>query len=126
MSFLPADIDKYNEDIKAWNDGTYREVKAEMDRLGIKHLPGSRSPISLQRAITTRLRKQDELVNRIGYQFPRHGVFVHKGVSRGHGKGNPRTAKEFLQPVIDRRFDELENIVLDGTGSMIINALAIK
>jgi hypothetical protein len=126
MSFLPADIDKYNEDIKQWNDNTYREVKAEMDRLGIKHSQQSRSPISLQRAITTRLRKEDDLINRIGYQFPRHGVFVHKGVSRGHGKDNPRTAKEFLQPVIDRRFDELENIVLDSTGSMIINSLAIK
>lgn len=126
MSFLPADIEKYNEDLDGWTGGTYKDVINEMNALGIQHRDYSKSPVPLQRALTTRQRKQEGVTNRISFQFPRHGVFVHKGVSKGHGKGNPRQAKEFLQPPVDRNFDKLGDIVLDGTGNMIINALLIR
>lgn len=126
MSFLPQDIDQFNDDIKAWNNKTYKGIIAEMDALGIEHRSYSRSPKPLQKSLTSKLRKQDGIVNRIGYQFPRHGIFVHKGVSRGHGKANPRQRKEFLMPVVDKNFDELADIYLDGTGDLILNSLAIK
>jgi hypothetical protein len=57
-------------------------------------------------------------------------VYVHKGV----GRGTPiekvgqtkRKAKEWYNPVIDRRIDELGDIVAEELGAAIVNNLFIK
>ncbi len=57
-------------------------------------------------------------------------VYVHKGV----GRGTPiekvgttsRKPKELFNPVIDRRIDELADIVAEELGAALINNLLIK
>lgn len=57
-------------------------------------------------------------------------VYVHKGVGRGTpiekvGQTN-RKAKEWFNPVIDRRIDELADVVAEELGAALINNLLIK
>lgn len=126
MAFEQKDIDALNTNIKAWDEKNLYDVRKEMDALGIKHRKGSPSKISAKRSLSSKLTQRSGLTNRISYSMPRHMVFVHKGVSRGHPKTNPRTAKEFFNPVVNKNLEELADIVADGQGTLVINALIIK
>jgi hypothetical protein len=57
-------------------------------------------------------------------------IYVHKGVGRGTtidqvGSTN-RVAKPWFNPVIERKIDELADIVAEEIGSEIINKLLIR
>ncbi|MCK9402923.1 MAG: hypothetical protein M0Q26_05960 [Chitinophagaceae bacterium] len=124
--FNQSDIAALNANIEQWNDETVSQVRDSIDGLNIKRYRYSQNPRPLINAFRSKLRKDFELVNRISYSMPRSAIFLHKGVSRGHGKNNPRQAKEWLMPVIDSRMDALGDIVADGQGDLVINALTIK
>lgn len=124
--FEPKDIAALNTDVEIWADNTQQKVVVQIDALNIKHYPYSQNPQPLSKAIKNKVTIKNGLASRIAYKMPRSGVFVHKGVSRGHGINNPRTAKEWFEPPIDANIDELRDIVADGQGTLIINALKIK
>ena len=124
--FEPSDIEKLNTDIELWDDKNKAAVINEMDTLGIKRYPYSQNPVPLRKAFKSKLRKRFDLINKISYSMPRSAVFLHKGVSRSHGKNHPRTAKEWYEPVVDRNIDELADVVAEGQGNLIVNALKIK
>jgi hypothetical protein len=58
--------------------------------------------------------------------MPRSAIFLHKGVGKGHPISNPRTAKEWFSPVVDKNIEGLADIVANGGGNLIINNLNIK
>ncbi len=124
--FEQHDIDELNSDIEQWNKRDKSDLLSEMDALNIKHSKYSPNKVPLRRAVKDRLRKSRGLINKISYSMPRSAVFLHKGVSRGHGKNNPREAKEWYEPVVDRNLPDLAEIVANGNGNMIINALKIR
>lgn len=124
--FEQKDIDDLNENIAGWDKRNLDEIISGMDALNIQHSKYSPNKIPLRRALKSRLTQKFGLTNKISYRMPRSAVFLHKGVSRGHGKDNPRTAKEFFNPVVDKNIDELADIVADGQGTLVINALLIK
>jgi hypothetical protein len=124
--FEQRDIDNLNEDISNWNDKNKNDILNEMDVLGIKHSSFSPNKTPLRKALKSKLRKRFDLINKISYSMPRSAVFLHKGVSRGHGKDNPRQAKEWFNPVVDKNIDDLAERVADGQGNLVVNALKIK
>lgn len=124
--FNPNDIDQLNNNIEQWDEDNKRDVLSEMDSLGIQHYKYSPNKTPLRKAFKSTLRKRFDLVDRITYKMPRSAIFLHKGVSRGHGKDNPRKAKEWYQPVVDNNIDKLADIVADGQGTLVINSLKIK
>ncbi len=124
--FEQEDIDKLNEGIEGWEQKNHNDLLSEMDALDIKHSKFSPNKVPLRRALKSTLRQKFGLTNKISYTMPCSAIFLHKGVSRGHGKNNPRQAKEWYAPVIDRNIDELADIVADGQGTLVINALQIK
>ena len=124
--FNPQDIDQLNNSIEQWDEDNKRDVLSEMDSLGIKHYKYSPNKTPLRKAFKSTLRKRFDLVDRITYKMPRSAIFLHKGVSRGHGKDNPRKAKEWYQPVVDNNIDKLADVVADGQGTLVINSLKIK
>ena len=126
MPFNPNDIDQLNSDIKGWNDRKDQQVLNEMSALNIKHSKFSPNRIPLRRAYKTTLRKRNGLTDRISHSIPRSGILLHKGVSRAHPKTNPREVKDWFNSVVDKNLDELGDIVSDGQGTMIINAVTIK
>lgn len=117
--------DALNDDIKQWTKESLAAAKTEINSLGVVHYPNSPNPVPLAKALKSSTKKQYGLINRISYQFPRSGVFVHKGVSKGHPASNPRKAKPWFQ-AIDNRTDELADIVANGQADLIINNLSIK
>ena len=126
MSFEQKDIDDLNNNIKNWDEKDKRDILKEMDALGIKHSKNSPNKTPLRKVFKSKLTQRAGLTNKISYSMPRSAVFLHKGVGRGHPKTNPRTAKEWFNPVVDRNLEELADIVADGQGTMIINAINIR
>lgn len=125
MAILRRNVDDLNEAITRWSDKTKTDLLGELDSLGVKHSPNSPNKTPLRQALKRKLRTQFGSIDRISYNMPRSAIFLHKGVSRGHPKDNPRKAKEWYAPVVDKNIDELGNIVAEGQGNMIINNFTI-
>src|SRR5690606_25628217 len=102
------------------------------DKLNIKHETRSPSPRSSRDVLTGRVGTRQGMASRVGFRFPRHMVFVHKGV----GKGVPaslagssvttRKAKEWFNPVIDQNIDRLADIAADGLADITVGNIHIQ
>lgn len=130
MAFLPDDIDAFNTDVSKWTKDAKADVISEMNSLGIVHRENSTSPVPAQQALKTSQSKKAGVVSKISFKMPRHMVFVHKGVGRGTkisqvGSTN-RVAKPWFNPVIERKLDELVDIVAENQMTMILNSILIR
>lgn len=126
MPFEYRDIIAFNESVKEWDTNDKQDILSEMDNLNIKHSKNSPNKIPLRKALKSALSKKHEMVNKISYKMPRSAVFLHKGVSRGHGINNPRQAKEWFNPVVEKNLPDLADRVADKCGDLVVNALQIK
>jgi len=124
--FLRVDIEQMNDDIAEWNRANTSDIKSKINSLGIKHYAYSRNAQPLANVVRGKLHKTSGMVDKIGYTMPRSAVFVAKGVSRGHGKNNPRLAKDWFDEPTESNLDKLGDIVAENGGNAIINALKIK
>lgn len=72
-------IDAFNKQLEEWQDETITALRANIRALGIKgdELYNSLIP-------TRRTNKYGE-INRLGFSFARHGIFIYKGARRGYG-----------------------------------------
>lgn len=124
--FKPEDLQNFNDEVTEWGKKANDALKSSVDSTGIKSHPNSANEVSLKKSLKMKTRLMNGMVGRIGFSMNRSGVFVHKGVSRGHPKSNPREAKEWFNPVIEKNLPDLAGIVAEQTGQMIVNALIIK
>jgi hypothetical protein len=119
-----------NNNIAGWAGDRVLELKAEIQKQGIRHIQRSASPRPSANSLKKSTRKTAGLISRIGFSIPRHMVYVHKGVGRGttiEQVGNTkRKPKPWYNPVIDKNIDKLADIVAEGIGGSIINNLLIK
>lgn len=120
------DVAQYQADIKDWTQKSKRTTVGKMDALGIQHYPYSTNPEPLAKALKVIMRLKGDLPSKVVYRFPKSGIYVAKGVSRGHPISNPRQAKDWLNASIDEDIEELGDIVAEHTADMIVNALKIK
>lgn len=118
------DYEELNDKIKDWRKRTRQELIAETNKLNIKHRSNSPSKIPFQKALKATYSKELGVINKIRFKFPRHGVFVHKGVGRGDDSN--RTPKEWFNPVIEPNTEELGDIVADMYGDMAVNSINIR
>jgi hypothetical protein len=127
---MAPDFDIANAKIKLWGDQTLGKLKSEIGNLKIEHRANSTSPKAAANSTVVRTPKSGGLVSRVSYIFPRHMIYVHKGVGRGtkiSEVGNTRRkAKPWFNPVIDQNIEELADIVASEMGAAIINNLLIK
>ncbi len=125
-----ADIPYDNDQIIAWQDKTFANLKAEISALGIKHRPASPSPKALQNSLTKKIRKKAGMIDKISYGMPRSAIFRHKGVGKGTpidkvGTTTRRPARWYSNPV-ERNFPELQQIVAENDCTYVLNNLSIK
>lgn len=66
------------------------------------------------------------MIEKISYAIPKSGIYVHKGVGRGHLISNPREAKKFFDIPTDKNISELQEIVAEASVNYVINNLKIK
>jgi len=123
-------LTEVNTPINNWGKQRFQELKQEIVKLGIRHTAASASPKAAINSLQYKTRKQNSIINRLGYVIPRHMIYVHKGVGRGTtiaqaGKTN-RKIKPWFNPVIDRHMDELGDLVAEKLGDGIINNILIK
>lgn len=125
MAALKRNNEEMNSRIAHWSDKTKTDLINELNNLNVQHYDYSPNKVALKDALKRTLRRQFGSIDRISYNMPRSAIFLHKGVSRGHGIANPRVAKEWYTPIVDKNIDDLANIVADGQGNMIIKEFKI-
>lgn len=113
-----------NSEVKAWANKTKNELKAKAKSLGIEHRENSPSGSSSTEAIKASVAKKFRIVSRVSFKFPRHMIFVHKGLGRDtpvskQGTTN-RKAKEWLDGPIEKNIDQLADIVAEHIGDEVI------
>lgn len=66
----------FNKEVERWQDSVTIQLKAAI---------GSRS-LRIARELEPKAYTDNYgLINRLGFSFPRHGVYIHKGAGRGQG-----------------------------------------
>lgn len=120
--------EEFNQKIRDWAEQTTKIFVANVERMCVK---GKTKPQitrkdgtiekKLSQSIGFFVNKKDQVAERIRFSFERHGVFVEKG------KGaTPREAKEWFNPTIDKKMEELADIVQEYGVSLNIRKLGIK
>ncbi|MCY1720153.1 hypothetical protein OU798_07355 [Prolixibacteraceae bacterium Z1-6] len=124
-------VEEQNEIVQQWIPKVRTQLKANARQFpdgkekSFVQRPG-RTEKKLHKSITSRTRKEFGEIYSITFQFERHGVFVHKGVSRGHGVGNERTAFEWFNPVLEKHIPELANRIAEHNANAAVNATRMK
>lgn len=142
----PVNYDQFNSDVKSWSKATKQDFGKEMASLRIDNVS------EILRRITETVSKDSAgVANAIKFKFQKHLVFVHKGARRGHGgtkgstwinaKGervstNPNSlgkmntgrskAKEWYNPVIERRIQLLADIAAKNLAEINAQKILIK
>lgn len=106
--------------VQSWGRETLVKLKANISATGITYS----NPSSLKRVGVKFRRKRGE-IDRISFNMPRHGIFVHLGVGRGTPKSKigqtKRQAKEWFNPVIEKEIDKLADGLAENTAETISN-----
>lgn len=66
----------FNKEVERWQDSVSKQLKASI---------ASRSLRIARELQPKAYTDQYGLINRLGFSFPRHGVYIHKGAGRGQG-----------------------------------------
>ncbi|TLX73682.1 hypothetical protein E9993_14590 [Labilibacter sediminis] len=136
-----ADTESYNKDVSQW---VYR-VRSILKR----DIQGSATSGNgvLAASLRSNIHKDMGEVDYVGYKFPRHGVFFHKGVGRGHvmsagkvvrGVKNNKVIKPLDGPInrqsqdwfnstLEKQIPKLADIVADHKADeAAVNAAGMK
>ncbi len=116
-------VEKINLKVKSWSLKTKAIIRGRISSLSQK------GKGELVKSLRVKYRKHFGLVDRITFSFDRHGVFFHYGVGRGYTRSagkvirkvsslsadtSPkvlRKPREWFNPILDARFDELSQVV---------------
>lgn len=128
---MADNVANMNQDIAQWAVGTVNELKNQFTILDIKHVKRSPSTTPSKDAIQNKFGRRQGQISKISFKFPRHMVFVHKGVGRGvpislaGSSGTTRKPKEWFDPVIDKNVDVLADKVAEHAADIAIADLRI-
>ena len=110
---MPApDYETLNADIKKWIGRVIASARGA--NAALKQFKGS-------------IKKKYGVPERVSLSFPKHYVFVEKGVGRGRGinsgKAKPNPA---INPAIEAHIEELADIAANGMADVAVNNIFIK
>lgn len=136
-----AEIQRWTPQVKASLKSSARWFSDGKFMSAVLRHGGNQLEKKLAASIGSKIGKQFGLSNYIGFQFERHGVFVHKGVGRGYkaaGKGfvirtaeNPpekreRIAVEWFNPVLSVKVPILADRIAEINADAAVNATKMK
>ena len=134
---------KFNKDVQQWTSEAQMALKASVRSL-------VKRSVSLADSISGRVfydNKYGKEANRIGFSFERQGVYIHRGAGKGQGgtsttsswitkygerkrRAPESTGKQgtgnrqpilWFNPIIEKRIDELRDMVSDYSATMQLN-----
>lgn len=77
--------DAFNNKVTAAAKELTLAMQQQAAKYNIQHRGNSPSNSNSVKKIKENTRQKQGLISQIGYKFPRHLVFVHKGAGKGHG-----------------------------------------
>lgn len=105
------------------NEELRTNVKAWIARV-ISSVQGANASLKSFRGT---LKEKYGIPERVRLSFPRHYVFVEKGVGKGRGINSGKTTpKPAINPAISAHIEELADIAADGCASIASQRLFIK
>ena len=127
-------INQLNSDVSRWSYLTRNELVQKLNSMNIRQTG------KLLKSISYNLRKYHGEVERITFKFPRHGIFVEKGVGRGYPiesvrntsamlsvmSGKKRYPKPWFNPVMDDELPALADTVAKHYGDLSVKHIKIK
>ncbi len=97
---------------------------------------GNRLERKLAESINSKTGLTYGVIDRVGFSFERHGVFVHKGVGRKypitgpekvkHPSGKVRTAVEWFNPELEKYIPELADRIAEINADLAVNATRLR
>lgn len=130
-------VEKYNQELKQWQQRGYAAFKAQIASLGMKGktelLRMGRNPAAIQRRIELegllkknlkrgKLGKESGEIVSIGFKFPRHGIFVAYGVGKGRPISSPKNAKDWWGPWFSANVPLLAARIAEYKASYIVKS----
>lgn len=129
---MAQELQKMNQDIKDWFADTEKGLKQKFDELDIQHVKRSPSPSASRDALENITRKRLGLIYKGSFKFPRHMVFVAKGVGKGVPAGiagtsaTQRRPKDWFNSVIDAKIDSLADTVAEHNANLSADRIKIN
>lgn len=146
---MTVSTEQFNQNVSGWTSKVRNKVKYRIRRLSKK------GKGDLVRSLRSKQRKDYGEIDRISFQFDRHGVFLHKGVGNGYvmkggrvvrgykpkvlrrRKNNElppvetsgplrRQPKEWFNPTLDKNIPELADMIADMRADQAVNATSMK
>lgn len=121
--------DILNARVDGWSHETANAMLAAMAKYGIYDTG------RLYRFLRYKLNYDSGDVDRISFRIQRYGIFVEKGVGRGHkitdvkaagaSIANRRKPKPWFSEAIDPRLEKLADMVASAKANQVVNALPI-
>jgi len=128
-----SDVQEVNAAILQWVPKVRSALKSSASLLGNGKeesfvTRGTRVEYKLKDSIHTGTHKDYGQIDSVNIKFERHGVFVHKGVSRGHPITNPREKTDWFNPELEKHIPELANRLAEINADLAVKAylLTIK
>jgi len=125
---VKVDTTKYKGDVRKWSRKQLNELKRNVRVLtnNEKHiliktirikgtggaLKSRNEAMKLLDSLSAKVKTRFDLPERVIFPFVRHGVFIAKGVSRGHPVSNPRKKIDWFETSIDSGINELADIIV--------------
>jgi hypothetical protein len=123
-------FNKHNEGVKKWTADARIELRRNLSGLGV------RSSGKLLASIRASAKQNRGVIDRVGFQFERYGVFVEKGVGRGwpisrvRGQSaaimGGRSPKPWFNNTMESMVPKLADIVKDGMADEAMANIKIR
>lgn len=124
-------VEEQNKAILKWIPKVRRNLKANAKKFVngktksfVKR--GNQTEGKLADSIKSKTGKKFGEIELVSFQFERHGVFVHKGVSSGHPINNPRHADPWFNPPLEKYLPELADRIAEINADAALNATRMK
>ena len=147
MGNILAEIQQNNIEVLAWLKTTKLKMRSKIISNGVKD---NMSPGELTEDLRVVTGRRNGILDKVGFRFPRYGVWYEKGARKGYAGSQKRTrwrradgsmgstnpnakrimntgtspAHPWFNPVLTSEFPKLKDIVAKGQGRMAVKHLA--
>ena len=125
---MSKDFDKYNDEARGWARQTRRDLRNAVLQAGAVHTG------ELSRSVRYGARRSFGVIHSLSFKFPRHGIFVEKGVGKGWpitgrtamNSVKARIAKPWFNPVIDANIGKLADKLAGHSADIATENIKIR
>ena len=130
MSEILKKIEDHNKIVETWTPKVRTKIKSNVLRsmkdgktkpFILRGKNKEQKELKLANSITSKHRKESGEIDRVTFNFEKHGVFVQKGV----GKGN-RTPKDWFNNILESEIPELADKIAELNADAFIKMAKIK